>query len=270
MNELFNKLPIGTNITHITGRLWYCPTEHGDVPIMNYRMEDDIEIATPHDINLSMYPSQLDESMFTASLSQSGGTPITEAYPGQQVYLHLSTTTPNNTGIEYLKPSNSNYSKLMHHSMRCTSDSGLQLTRVNSTCWSFTMPDEEVDMEAIFTPSPNFEAICSDVWEAREGARQTENDPSKVAYLAGRVNLVWGGYCFYMEDIHNGNTGGDPLKSNNAIRVYLGYFDNSVSVGDLVYVQGCPTVDFGEIELEHAVIISKLGTPTLSNPMLLT
>ena len=233
---------------------------------MNYRMEDDIEIATPHDINLSMYPSQLDESMFTASLSQSGGTPITEAYPGQQVYLHLSTTTPNNTGIEYLKPSNSNYSKLMHHSMRCTSDSGLQLTRVNSTCWSFTMPDEEVDMEAIFTPSPNFEAICSDVWEAREGARQTENDPSKVAYLAGRVNLVWGGYCFYMEDIHNGNTGGDPLKSNNAIRVYLGYFDNSVSVGDLVYVQGCPTVDFGEIELEHAVIISKVGHTDLEQP----
>lgn len=261
---LGSQLASGTLITNIVGAKSIPP--YGEPHYIRLRSLDDIEIAEPKSITLDVYPTGLSTVTFTASLSQSGGTPITEAVPGQQVYLHLSTTTPNNTGIDYLKLSNSNYSKLMHHSMRCTSDSGLQLTRVNSTCWSFTMPDEEVDMKAIFTPSPNFEAICSDVWEAREGARQTENDPSKVAYLAGRVTRVRNGYGFFMEDIHNGNTGGDPLKSNNAIRVYLGYYDNSVSVGDLVYVQGCPTDDFGEIELEHAVIISKVGHTDLEQP----
>ena len=221
-----------------------------------------IEIATPDDINLSVYPTELSTVTLTASLSQNGSDPITEAYPGQQVYLHLSTLTPDNTGLDYLKPSNSNYSKLMLHSLV----TDVPLTQVNSTCWSFIMPSTWVDIMFKFIPSPNFDAICSDVREAREGARQTENDPSKVAYLAGRVTRVRNGYGFYMEDIHNGNTGGDPLKSNNAIRVYLGYFDNSVSVGDLVYVQGCPTVDFGEIELEHAVIISKVGHTDLEQP----
>ena len=269
MNELFNKLPIGTNITHITGRLWYCPTEHGHVPIMNYRMEDDIEIATPHDINLSMYPSQLDESMFTATLSQSGGTPITEAYPGQRVYLHLSTTTPDNPStINYLKASNANYSKLMHHSMRCTSDSGLQLTRVNSTCWSFTMPDEEVDMEAIFTPSPNFEAICSDVWEAREGARQSLNESAKLAYLLGRVTC-FSGVNYYVEDARNANTGGNLLKKNNAILVSPEYnISHSVGIGDLVYVQGYPSgiYEGNHIFLTDAVLLNNAGHSDIDNP----
>ena len=269
MNEMFNKLPIGTNITHITGRLWYCPTEHGNVPIMNYRMEDDIEIATPHDINLSMYPSQLDESMFTATLSQSGGTPITEAYPGQRVYLHLSTTTPDNPStINYLKASNANYSKLMHHSMRCTSDSGLQLTRVNSTCWSFTMPDEEVDMEAIFTPSPNFDAIVSDVWEAREGARQSLNESAKLAYLLGRVTC-FSGVNYYVEDARNANTGGNLLKKNNAILVSPEYnISHSVSIGDLVYVQGYPSgiYEGNHIFLTDAVLLNNAGHSDIDNP----
>jgi hypothetical protein len=269
MDELFNKLPIGTNITHITGRLWYCPTEHGHVPIMDYRMEDDIEIATPHDINLSMYPSQLDESMFTATLSQSGGTPITEAYPGQQVYLHLSTTTPDNPStINYLKASNANYSKLMHHSMRCTSDSGLQLTRVNSTCWSFTMPDEEVDMEAIFTPSPNFDAIVSDVWEAREGARQSLNESANLAYLLGRVTC-FSGVNYYVEDARNANTGGNLLKKNNAILVSPEYnISHSVGIGDLVYVQGYPSgiYEGNHIFLTDAVLLNNAGHSDIDNP----
>ncbi|MCR5658332.1 MAG: chitobiase/beta-hexosaminidase C-terminal domain-containing protein, partial [Bacteroidales bacterium] len=269
MNEMFNKLPIGTNITHITGRLWYCPTEHGNVPIMNYRMEDDIEIATPHDINLSMYPSQLDESMFTATLSQSGGTPITEAYPGQRVYLHLSTTTPDNPStINYLKASNANYSKLMHHSMRCTSYSGLQLTRMNSTCWSFTMPDEDVEMEAIFTPSPNFDAICSDVWEAREGARQSLNESAKLAYLLCRVTC-FSGVNYYVEDARNANTDGNLLKNNNAILVSPEYnISHSVSIGDLVYVQGYPSgiYEGNRIFLTDAVLLNNAGHSDIDNP----
>ena len=266
--EISNDLPIGTFLPRVAGFVEYYAYTNTNVAQIQCRSIDDIEIAVPRSISLNVSPTGLSTVTFTASLSQYGGDPITEALPGQQVYLHLSTLTPDNEGVTFLRENLNNYSKLMFHSMACSSQPIVPLTRVNSTCWSFIMPDRNLGFNSIFTPSPNFEAIVSDVWEAREGARQTESDPLKVAYLAGTVTYNYNDFYFFIEDIHNGNTGGDPLKSNNAIRVILSDDHESVNVGDLVYVQGSPTGEFiGNIDLSwNAVLLNKVGHTDLEQP----
>lgn len=263
--EISNDLPIGTFLPRVAGIVEYYAYTNTNVAQIQCRSIDDIEIAVPRSISLNVSPTGLSTVTFTASLSQYGGDPITEALPGQQVYLHLSTLTPDNEGVIFLRENLNNYSKLMFHSIAAD----VPLTRVNSTCWSFIMPDEEVDMEAIFTPSPNFDAICSDVWEAREGARRSPNESAKLTYLLCRVTC-FSGVNYYVEDARNANTGGNLLKKNNAILVSPEYnISHSVSIGDLVYVQGYPSGIYnGEnrIFLTDAVLLNNAGHSDIDNP----
>ena len=232
---LYSQLDNGALILNVVGAKFITPTTPSDHYI-NLRSLDDIELPEPHDINLSVYPSELNGSIFTATLSQSGGEAITEAAAGQRVYLHLSTTTPDNPStINYLKSSNANYSKLMHHSTLCTSDSNLQLTRVNSTCWSFVMPNEDVYMEALFTPTPNYGAICSDVWEAREGASDN-NEEAPLVFLRGVVTLN-NVYIVRIQDAFNQNCSSDELKKYCGIKCDFDY-NYHLQRGDNVIVCG--------------------------------
>ena len=231
---LQSQLQSGTIITNIRGAKTITAL---NAHYIKLRSLDDIEIAEPHDINLSVYPSELNGSIFTASLSQSGGEAITEAAAGQRVYLHLSTTTPDNPStINYLKSSNANYSKLMHHSTRGIYNSDqVTLTRVNSTCWSFVMPNEDVYMEALFTPTPNYGAICSDVWEAREGASDN-NEEAPLVFLRGVVTLN-NVYIVRIQDAFNQNCSSDELKKYCGIKCDFDY-NYHLQRGDNVIVCG--------------------------------
>lgn len=200
--EISNDLPIGTFLPRVAGFVEYYAYTNTNVAQIQCRSIDDIEIAVPRSISLNVSPTGLSTVTFTASLSQYGGDPITEALPSQQVYLHLSTLTPNNEGVIFLRENLNNYSKLMFHSIAAD----VPLTRVNSTCWSFIMPDRNLGFNSIFTPSPNFEAIVSDVWEAREGARRSPNESAKLTYLLCRVTC-FSGINYYVEDARNANTG---------------------------------------------------------------
>ena len=248
-------------LSDVTGVYW----NSEGVKYLSIRSVSDVHVAPLFNISCSVYPSEVapTQSLFTASVSPNGFS-TTSAAVGQRVYLRLSTTTPNNPStINYLKNSNANYSNLMFHSLRCTNRSDLEITQVNSTCWSFIMPDKDVDFESIFVPSPNYDAICSDVWEAREGASIEE---LPFAYLKGVVTYVGDNY-FIMEDIHNANVGGDPLKAHCGIEVG---FSPDVAKGDNVVVCGRPKsllYNYQEmVYLTNFRLLSKLTTNVVETP----